>query len=615
MDSVSRRGGIATKAVLTFSRSARERPAAATDAHAATDASDLRVKMRMDERAAAAVPLFFTAVGAALVGLFLGSDEVPQRNAWLASMITVEAGGIAAAAIGALRGSNGIWRRRARTTVVASGILLLAAIGGFPLIFDVAGSPTERMAFLSVGVAALGGCLAFAGARRLTWLPLLVPAAWLTIALLSRGADVADLAVPALVLAGLMVVTTGALLGARRRTTRAMLEADDRIEWLTAARDSALKDDRDKSRFLAIATHDLRQPLHALGLFAAALENRLRGTDNEHVIRDMVQSIDGLNRSFNAIMDVSQLDAGAIEPSLQRFPLRDVFRRLHMHFAGQAELVGLALRFSPGGKAVTSDPQLLERILGNLIQNALKYTVDGGVVVVARTTSRHFNIEVWDTGVGIPAVELPLIFKEFYQIGQHDRVRMRGLGMGLAIVKRLADLLEHDLTIASIPGRGSMFRLSIPHGDQSDIEDFTVAADTIPMPSSRQRTALIVDDDEAIRNGLGLLLTEWGYQSVGAADVDQARYVLRLLESVPDVLLCDLHLGDGPSGIAAIRAIRRQCGRDVPAVLITGDPSVDEIARAAGSELLVMSKPVQPRLLRNALRSFEEAGPSGDGRK
>ena len=569
----------------------------------------------MDERAAAAVPLFFTAVGAALVGLFLGSDEVPQRNAWLASMITVEAGGIAAAAIGALRGSNGIWHRRARTTVVASGILLLAAIGGYPLIFDVAGSPTERMAFLSVGVAALGGCLAFAGARRLTWLPLLVPAAWLTIALLSRGADVADLAVPALVQAGLMVVTTGALLGARRRTTRAMLEADDRIEWLTAARDSALKDDRDKSRFLAIATHDLRQPLHALGLFAAALENRLRGTDNEHVIRDMVQSIDGLNRSFNAIMDVSQLDAGAIEPSLQRFPLRDVFRRLHMHFAGQAELVGLALRFSPGGKAVTSDPQLLERILGNLIQNALKYTVDGGVVVVARTTSRHFNIEVWDTGVGIPAVELPLIFQEFYQIGQHDRVRMRGLGMGLAIVKRLADLLEHDLTIASIPGRGSMFRLSIPHGDQSDIEDFTVAADTIPMPSSRQRTALIVDDDEAIRNGLALLLTEWGYQSVGAADVDQARYVLRLLESVPDVLLCDLHLGDGPSGIAAIRAIRRQCGRDVPAVLITGDPSVDEIARAAGSELLVMSKPVQPRLLRNALRSFEEAGPSGDGRK
>lgn len=601
----------APRAFIRFSRAAGSdlsTPPAAADGTAG--ASDDRFCRRMNESAAAAVPLFLAAVAAALVDLFLGPEDLPQRSAWLAAMMTIEIGGVAAAVIAALRMSRAAWRRGARTAVVVSCILLLVAIACYPLVFDVAGSPAERMAFLSVGVAALGGCLAFAGSHRLTWTPLLVPTAWLMIAFASkRGTPGAgELVVPSLVLAIAMVVTTWALFEARTRTTRAALAGEDRLQQMMVARDSALKDDRDKSRFLAIATHDLRQPLHALGLFAAALENRLRGTENEHVVQDMVQSIDGLNRSFNAIMDVSQLDAGAIEPSPQRFPLRDVFRRLHMHFAGQAELAALALRFSPGGKSVTSDPQLLERILGNLIQNALKYTVDGGVVVVARTTNRHVNVEVWDTGVGIPAGELPLIFQEFYQIGQHDRVRMRGLGMGLAIVKRLADLLDHDLTVASIPGRGSMFRLSIPRGDPSDIEDFTVAADTIPMPSSRQRTALIVDDDEAIRNGLGLLLTEWGYQSVGAADAEQARYVLRLLESVPDVLLCDLHLGDGPSGIAAIRAIRRQCGRDVPAVLITGDPAVDEIARAAGSELLVLSKPVQPRLLRNALRSFEETG-------
>ncbi len=595
------------RAVLRFSAVAGDSASRArTDAP--TAAYDLRLREGMDASAAAALPLFLAAIGVALVAHLLFVDETPQRSAWLALVMTIELAAIAGHAVAALRRSEA-WRRPARRVTSVGSVLLLAALACHPLIFDVGGSSLHRMAFLSVCVAALCGAAGFAGSYRLAWVPLLVPLAWLAIALVPRQAVVAgDLLVTSTIVAGLMFLTTRGLLRARTRTTRARLDAEDRILGLTAARDRALKDDSEKSRFLATATHDLRQPLHALGLFAAALENRLRGTDNERVVQDMVQSIDGLNRSFNAIMDVSQLDAGAIEPSLQRFPLRDIFRRLHMHFAGQAEQEGLALRFSPGGKSVTSDPQLLERILGNLIQNALKYTVDGGVVVVARTTSLHFNIEVWDTGVGIPALELPLIFDEFYQIGRHERVRMRGLGMGLAIVKRLAELLGHELTIASIPGRGSMFRLSVPRGDLSDIEDFTVAADTIPMPLSRQRTALIVDDDEAIRTGLGLLLTEWGYQSVGAADIDQARYVLRLLESVPDVLLCDLHLGDGPSGIAVIQAIRRQCGRDVPAVLITGDPSVDELARSVGSDLLVLSKPVQPRRLRNALRSFEEAG-------
>ena len=373
---------------------------------------------------------------------------------------------------------------------------------------------------------------------------------------------------------------------------------------LEADRDAALRADQEKSRFLAIASHDLRQPVHALGLFAATLEKRLQGTSEEPLVRNVVRSIDGLDRSFNAMLDISRLDAGTIEPNFQHFPIRDLFRRLHMHFAGQAELAGLSLRFSPGGKSLTSDPQLLERILGNLIQNAIKYTERGGIVVVARTTATHFNIEVWDTGLGVRAADLPRIFDEFYQVGRGDRTRGQGLGMGLAIVKRLARLLGHSLTVVSQPGRGTMFRVGIAQGGLPEIQDAVAAADTLPMPVLQPRTVLIIDDEEAIREGLGMLLEEWGYQAVAAGSVAQAERLVHMLDAPPDLILSDLHLGDGPDGIAAIDAVRRACACDVPAVLITGDTSHEEMRRATDSGHPVLFKPVQPRKLLNALKGL-----------
>jgi signal transduction histidine kinase/CheY-like chemotaxis protein len=388
------------------------------------------------------------------------------------------------------------------------------------------------------------------------------------------------------------------------RAARAAIWREDRIRVLESERDTAVQADQEKSRFLAIASHDLRQPVHALGLFAATLERRLKGTGDEPLVRNMVRSIDGLDRSFNAMLDVSRLDAGAIEPNLQHFPLRDLFRRLHMHFAGLAEQVGLNLRFSPGGKSVTSDPQLLERIIGNLIQNAIKYTERGGIIVVARTTATHFNVEVWDTGVGIRAADLPRIFDEFYQVGRGQRTRGQGLGMGLAIVKRLARLLGHSLTVVSRPGRGTMFRIGIAQGGLPVIQDVTAAADTLPMPVLQPRTVLIVDDEESIRVGLSLLLEEWGYQALAAADVAQALQAVATLEAPPDLILSDLHLGDGPDGIAAVQAVRQRCGCEIPAVLITGDTTHEEMRRATDSGHPVLFKPVQPRKLLNAMRGL-----------
>ncbi|HET8746247.1 MAG TPA: hybrid sensor histidine kinase/response regulator [Ramlibacter sp.] len=388
------------------------------------------------------------------------------------------------------------------------------------------------------------------------------------------------------------------------RAARIALAREERLRVAEAERDAALRADEEKSRFLAIASHDLRQPMHALGLFAGTLERRLQGSAEEPLLHNLVRAIDGLDRSFNVMLDISRLDAGTIEPNLQQFPLRDVFRRLHMHFAGQAEQAGLALRFAPGGKSVTSDPQLLERLLGNLVQNAIKYTERGGIAVIARTTRDYVNVEVWDTGVGIEASELPRIFHEFYQVGGGGRARERGFGMGLAIVKRLAQLLGLRLVVASRPGRGTVFRVGIPVGGLPELQDLTAAADTLPMPlpASQPRTVLIVEDEAAIREGLGLLLEEWGYQAVAARTAEDAERLARRLDVPPDLILSDLHLGNGPDGLAAIEAVRRGRGHEVAAMLITGDTSPAELRRANESGHPVLFKPVQARKLLNALR-------------
>lgn len=402
-----------------------------------------------------------------------------------------------------------------------------------------------------------------------------------------------------------------ALLGWRlhrrwRSQTLQTLEQGERVTALEAERDAALRNDSDKSRFLAIASHDLRQPVHALGLFAATLYKRLMNSPDEPLGRNLMRSVDSLERSFNAMLDISRLDGGALAPKVQTFPLRDLFRRLHMQYGGQAELAGLGLRFSPGGKSVSSDPQLLERIVGNLVQNAIRYTTSGGIAVLARTTRTHVNIEVWDTGCGIAAADLPRIFDEFYQIGRGERDRSQGLGMGLAIVKRLAVLLQHRLEVVSAPGRGTLFRLGVPVGPLDGMDEETAAADTLPMSVDSPQMVLVVDDEEPIREGLRVLLQEWGYQVMAAADAAQAESAVSALEGRIDLILTDLHLGPGPGGQDVVAAVRRLCGREVPALLVTGDTAGEALRAVAAGADPVLFKPVQPRHLFEAMRAALE---------
>jgi signal transduction histidine kinase len=499
-------------------------------------------------------------------------------------------------------------RRRWLRTYAGLGAAMMATLAIAPWLPGTEVLPDERLLFvLLIASPVISAVVTFASLRIALAFAVAPPlsAALADWRLESRWAT----PLPAGVIIGfaLAIVVLAIGLLSRRAWGRAVAGAADRDARLTRLefeRDAAERADQEKSRFLAIASHDLRQPVHALGLFATTLEKRLRGSGEEAIVRNIVRSIDGLDRSFNAMLDISRLDAGTIEPNFQHFPLRDLFRRLDMYFSGLAEQARLGLRLAPGGKSVTSDPQLLERILGNLIQNAIKYTERGGIVVVARTTATHLNLEVWDTGMGIREVDLPHIFEEFYQVSRRERARIQGLGMGLAIVKRLAILLGHSLTVKSRPGQGTMFRIGIPIGDLPGIVDDTAAADTLPMAAQQPHTIMILDDDEAIRDGLALLLEEWGYQAIAAASFQQAERLARTLDLPPDLVLSDLHLGDGPDGIDAIEAIRRACGCEIPAILITGDTSHEELRRASDSGHMVLCKPVQPRKLLSALRGL-----------
>ena len=388
-------------------------------------------------------------------------------------------------------------------------------------------------------------------------------------------------------------------------TLRAQLENAALVERLHHQMELTAQASREKSQFLASASHDLRQPLHALSFFGATLERRMAGSVDQPLIYNMMRSIEALDKSFGAILDISKLDAGAVEPHVQSFPIRDLFRRLQMSFAGQAEEAGLQLRFRPGAKVVTSDPQLLERILGNLVQNGLRYSRSGvGVLVAARRRRGGVSLEVWDAGIGISEEDLPKVFAEFYQVANPERDRSKGLGMGLAIVKRLSELLGHELTVQSRPGTGSVFRVWVSRVHAPQMDEFTVGAETLPGALDDTRAVLLVDDEEAVRTSVGELLVEWGYEVIAVATTSDALAAARAREGLIDVIVSDLRLRDGEDGLRAIEQIRQACGFAVPAVLVTGDTAPDQVLRVHESGHIVLYKPVQPKELLTVLKKL-----------
>jgi signal transduction histidine kinase/CheY-like chemotaxis protein len=487
------------------------------------------------------------------------------------------------------------------------GVLLLSAVswGVAPcfLLADLRFVPTVPLVILLLAIGAAGTHLVAAHrwAIYMWLLPLLSP---VTVYMLYLGTPMTLTIAP---FAALFFLACVFFAGTRHRLLMKELQTKlDNDALVHALRQQVVlveQANREKSRFLASASHDLRQPMHALGLFTATLEKRLAGTTLQPMVKNMIRSIDALEQSFTSMLDISKLDAGVIEPNLQSFPIRDLFRVLHMHCAGQAEELGLGLRFKAGGKIVMSDPHLLERVLSNLIHNAIRYTQEGGIVVVARTRAQAVCIEVWDTGIGISHDELPKVFDEFYQVSNPGRDRSRGLGMGLAIVKRLILLMGHQLEVVSRPGRGTVFRILIKSTQFDEMDNLLVAADTVPSPIESSRTVLLIDDEESIRVGMSELLQTWGYHVLTAATIQEACTEVRRHAGVIDIVVSDLRLANEEDGIDAIERVRAAYGAPLPALLVTGDTSPDEVKRVHSSGHQVLFKPVRTRELYAVLRS------------
>ena len=372
---------------------------------------------------------------------------------------------------------------------------------------------------------------------------------------------------------------------------------EDLVQKLRSQIDLAARANQEKTRFVASAAHDLRQPLHALGMFCATLEQRLQNTPERPLVRNMMNAIESLEDSFGAMLDISRLDAGVVQAAPQTFPIRDVFRRLYQQFGGDAEARDLALRFRATRRVVRSDPLLLERILANLVQNALRYTKRGGVLVAARRDARGVALEVWDTGLGIPPDQLDMIFREFYQIDNPERDRGRGLGMGLAIVQRLCTLLQHPLDVRSRLGRGSVFRVLVPLGEAAAMDALPTEADTLPPRKTGTITVLLIDDERAIREATRELLRPMQVNVITAATIAEAVALAKASTDQIDMILSDWRLRGQENGLDAVRAVRAVSGEGTPAVLITGDTSPELLKHAHEGGLVVLHKPLQPRQL------------------
>lgn len=364
-----------------------------------------------------------------------------------------------------------------------------------------------------------------------------------------------------------------------------------------------------KSRFLAAASHDLRQPMHALGLFIAQLHDTARSPDTLKLVEQAQASVSALQQLLDAILDISKLDAGVFSPQIREFPIGDLCERLRASFGPEFARKGLPLRIVATTLVVKSDPVLLERILLNLVSNALRYTERGGMLLGCRRSGGAVRIEVRDTGIGIPKDRHEEIFHEFVQLGNPERDRSKGLGLGLAIVERLARLLGHRIDLRSEPGRGSVFAVTVDRGAGSQ------AMSPVPVPKSasdqlRGALVMLVDDDVLVRTGMTGLLRGWGCHVIAAAGSDEALKRLAQSERLPDVILSDYRLPGDENGIVLIHRLCAAAGIEIPAVIVTGDTAPERLQEAQASGFTILHKPVQPAKLRELLEHLVSASPS-----
>ncbi len=381
----------------------------------------------------------------------------------------------------------------------------------------------------------------------------------------------------------------------RRRIADALSAAKRQAELASLA----------KSRFLAAASHDLRQPLQTLALLQGLLAKRVVGEKAQQLVAGIDEALSAMTGMLNTLLDINQIEVGAVKAETVDFPISDLFDRLRDELTYHAQEAGLALRIMPCALSIRSDPRLLEQMIRNLLSNAMKYTPHGRVLVGCRRDEGQLRIEIWDTGIGIPASELQAIFEEYHQLDNAARQRSRGLGLGLSIVKSLGELLGHPIRVRSLHGKGSVFWIEVPltpGGASSSPDQPPPGRDGAAVrTAARTGTILIIEDDPQVREHLELFLREEGYDAVAAVD---GRAALDLAASGgmrPDLVLADYNLPSGMNGLQVAQKLRQALNRELPFIILTGDISTEALRDIALHDCVQFNKPVKLTELTRAI--------------
>ena len=378
---------------------------------------------------------------------------------------------------------------------------------------------------------------------------------------------------------------------ARRRAQQALMQAKETAE----AADQA------KGKFLAAASHDLRQPLQALLLFVDVLKPHVQGSQGANALMHLGRGLDALKELLDSLLDMSRLDAGVVQPNIETVPMVPLFDHIAASYRPVAAAKGLELHVLSCNAAARTDRTLLTRMLRNLVENALRYTESGRIDIECRQAGGRLLIEVRDTGIGIPPDHLERIWEEFHQVGNPERDRNRGLGLGLAIVRRLSQLLNHPVDVQSKPGRGTSFVIALPLGRTVERPPGPAEAAT----TGHGRFAVVVDDDAIVLLGLETIFREWGYEVLVAGSAERAVEALRRSGRRPDLVVADYRLREGRFGteaVAGIRALFEEAGGPpVPGLILTGETGPECERDAAAHGLGIIHKPVTPRQLGQAL--------------
>jgi len=495
------------------------------------------------------------------------------------------------------------WARRLGACSAAAG----AAWGGVVLLLPAAAdAPGVVMTLIALHVAHVAVASGLQAAYLPALLAFVLPSTLAFLLLVSGASDPGFVrqAASLLVAAGIVSAISA------RRNARSLVtsiarrfEHEETAVRLVTERDRAELAMLAKNRFLAAASHDLRQPLHAIGLYAGSLSRRLDADDTDGVLDKMQRSIGALSALFDGILDVSRLDADAMESAPRPVPLDPLLQRLECEYGMQAHAKGLSLKVDTRTDLIAHvDPTLLERVLINLIGNAIKFTETGEVAVTVRREDGGLSLSVRDTGCGIPEADRERVFSEYRQLQDTDRAGCGGRGLGLAIVRRLCPLMGGSIELHSSAGRGSEFVVSIP---RSVVDDAAVMTDRARLADAPLwcRSALVIDGEQAILDGTRRILSHLGCRSVTARTTEEAlrRHAGTRGRDAPDVLIVDVGLRGGDSGLEAVRRIRETFDADIPALLTTGDSACRYAAGRPTGRVRLLHKPCTPDRLREEL--------------